>query len=54
MKPRQLTHYELSILIKNEITKMYDVMIHNFNPKQARARAEDIIKYCEEYDSLGS
>jgi hypothetical protein len=48
---RVLTHYELSILIENEI-KLMCKNLGSININYARARAEDIIKYCNEYDAL--
>ncbi len=51
---RQLTHYELRVLIKNEVENMYNhETMHNTNDVYyIQARCEDILKYMEEYFSL--
>ena len=49
---RQLTHYELTILIKNEISSMYSNVSGDFNIHHAMHRAKDILKYIEEYEQL--
>jgi hypothetical protein len=50
---RNLTHYELSILIKNEILILFENSIEKIDIRHVLERSKDIIKYCEEYNSLG-
>ena len=45
---RKLTHYELRVLIKNELTHLKGE--HDINAIQARC--ENIVKYCNEYNHL--
>lgn len=47
-----LTHYELTILIKNEIQNMQKNAIEGLKINYIHSRAQDIIKYIEEFNSL--
>jgi len=49
---RNLTHYELSILIKNQIRIIYENSITKFDVRHARERAKEILRYIEEYEQL--
>lgn len=49
---RKLTHYELSILIKNEIKIMYKNSIGKFDVRHAAMRTRDILEYIEEYEQI--
>jgi hypothetical protein len=56
IKMRNLTHYELLTLIEKEINNLAK---DAFNPDgkgvsihYAKARAQDILKYCDEYFAL--
>lgn len=51
---RNLTHYEIIILIKNEVTRMH-LNANNSTPVNVlwmKGYAQRILKYIEEYDSL--
>lgn len=52
---RKLTAYELRVLIKNEAENMYDhgFVNNNTDVNYIQARAQDILKYAEEYFALG-
>ena len=51
---RKLTHYELRVLIHNEI---YNLSIHESKSgvddiPYIKSRAKEILEYCDEYESL--
>jgi hypothetical protein len=47
---RKLTHYELRVLIKNELNLLRES--DNNDILYIQGRCEDIVKYCNEYNGL--
>jgi len=53
---RELTHYELRVLIKNEIDNIHihshEAGIDNSDIRYIQECAKDILQYCEEFNSV--
>ena len=54
MSKRNLTHYELKVLIRNQVNILARNVFDDMKWEVAfvEARCEEIMSYCEEYDNL--